>query len=65
MEADAMSNFENLAGIFMAAFVFENKSQGEAKESVKQKFIRKWGQLSEEGKELIKPKYDACMLLLK
>ncbi len=64
MEADAMSHFENIAGIFMAAFI-ENKNQGEAKESVRQKLIRKWNQLSDEGKELIKPKYDAAMLLLK
>ncbi len=64
MEADAMSNFENLSGIFMAAFVYENKSQGEAKISVREKLIRKWNQLSPEGKEIIKPKYEAAMLLL-
>ncbi len=65
IEADAMSNFENIAGIFKAAFVYENNTQGEAKDSVREKLIRKWNQLSEEGKKIIKPKYKAAMLLLK
>ncbi len=65
MEADAMSNFENIAGIFMAAFIYENKNQREAKISVREKLQRKWNQLSLEGKAIIKPKYDAVMLLLK
>ena len=64
-EADAMSNFDNLAGIFKAAFIYENLSQKEAKESVKQKLERKWGQLRlDKSKEIIKPKYEAVMLLL-
>ena len=32
-----MSNFENIAGIFKAAFVYENLTQGEAKDSVRKK----------------------------
>ena len=36
-EADVMSNFENIAGIFKAAFVYENLTQGEAKDSVRKK----------------------------
>lgn len=65
-EADVMSNFENIAGIFKAAFVYENLEQGEAKVSVRQKLERKWKQLHfEKSKEMIRPKYEAAMLLLK
>ena len=65
-EADVLSNFDNLAGIFKAAFVYENKTQGEAKDSVRQKLERKWKQLHfDSSKELIRPKFEAAMLLLK
>lgn len=64
-EADIIASFDNVSWIFMAAFVYENLSQSEAKESVKNKFIRKRNQLHfEASKELIKPKYEAAMLLL-
>lgn len=65
-EADAMSAFESLPGLFKAAFVYENKNQGEAKESVREKLQNKWSQLHfEKSRKLIKPKYEAAMLLLK
>ncbi len=64
-EADAMSNFEMIPGIFKAAFVYENKNQSEAKESVRKKLQNKWNQLSDKGKELIKEKYESAMILLK
>lgn len=65
-EADTMSNFDNLAGIFKAAFVYEGKDQGEAKDSVRQKLERKWKQLHfESSKKMIRPKFEAAMLLLK
>lgn len=65
-EADVLSNFENIAGIFKAAFVYENLDQGQAKDSVRKKLQRKWKQLHfEKSKEIIKPKYEAAMLLLK
>lgn len=38
-EADVLSNFDNIAGIFYAAFR-EGKNQAEAKEAVRQK-VRK------------------------
>lgn len=64
-EADAISNFDNLAGIFMAAFVYEKMDQGEAKKSVKQKLENKYRQLNfEQSKKMIEPKYKAAMLLL-
>ncbi len=65
-EVDAMSSFENISGIFKAAFVYENLSQSEAKISVKQKLERKWKLLHfEKSKQLVRPKYEAVMLLLK
>jgi len=65
-EADAMSSFDNISGIFKAAFVYENQNQGEAKASAMRKLENKWKQLHfEKSKQIIKPKYDAAMLLLK
>lgn len=65
-EADAMSNFDNIAGIFKASFVYEGKDQGEAKDSVRQKLERKWEKLHfESSKKIIRPKFEAAMLLLK
>jgi len=65
-DADTMSNFNNIAGIFKAAFIYEHQTQREAKETTKQKLINKWKKLSfSESKELIRPKYEAVMLLLK
>jgi uncharacterized protein len=65
-EADVMSNFDNIAGIFKAAFVYENKNQGEARDSVRRKLERKWRQLHfENSKKIVKPKFEAAMLLLK
>ncbi len=64
-EADILSNFDNIAGVFYAAFK-EGKNQVEAKESVMKKLENKWKQLHfEKSRKLIKAKYDAAMLLLK
>lgn len=64
-EADVMSNFDNISWIFKAAFVYENLSQEEAKESARKKLENKWNQLHfEKSKEIIKPKYEAAMVLL-
>ena len=65
-EADAMSNFDNIPGIFKAAFIYEKKSQEEAKKSVRKKLENKWNKLHfSDSKKIIKPKYEAIMLLLK
>jgi uncharacterized protein len=65
-DADAMSNFDNLPGIFEAALKYENKTQTEAKESAIRKLQNKWEQLHfDYSKRVIKPKYKAAMLLLK
>jgi uncharacterized protein len=62
-DADAMSNFDNISGIFKAAFVFENQTQGEAKKSTLKKLKNKWNQLSDRSKELVRTKYDAVIIL--
>ena len=65
-EADAMSNFDNIPGLFKAAFVYEGLDQKEAQESVRTKLENKWRKLHfQKSKDIIKPKYEAIMLLLK
>jgi len=64
-DADTISNFDNISGLFKAAFVYENLNQREGGISVREKLQRKWNQLClEESKNLIKSKYEAVMLLL-
>ena len=64
-EADAMSAFESLGGQFKAAFIYENKTQVEAQKSVRKKLENKWRQLQlKNSKDIIRPKYEAAMLLL-
>lgn len=66
VDADAMSNFDNISGIFKAAYTYEKLGQGEAKISVRNKLTNKYKQLNfNKSKELIRPKYEAMMLLLK
>lgn len=63
-EADAMSAFDNIIGVFKAALVYENLTQGQALESVSKKLENKWNQLKfEKSKEIIRPKYDAFKIL--
>jgi len=65
-EADAMSNFDNIAGIFKAAFIYENMDQGQAKIAVRKKLENKWQRLHfKNSKKIIKPKYEAAMIILK
>ncbi|NTW14251.1 MAG: HD domain-containing protein [Candidatus Moranbacteria bacterium] len=64
-EADSISAFDNIEGLFKAALVYENMSQVEARQSVLRKLTNKWNQLQfEKSRELIRPKYDAARLLL-
>lgn len=64
-EADVLSNFDNISGIFQASFCWENLDQKEARISVREKLKRKYNQLHfEESKKLIKPRFEAAMLLL-
>lgn len=64
-EADALSNFDNIPGIFKAVFVYEDLDQGAARDSVRQKLERKWKQLHfEQSREIIRPKYEAVKIIL-
>jgi uncharacterized protein len=64
-DADALSNFDNIPGIFKAAFMYENLNQLEAKEAVRKKLENKWNQLNfENSKDIIRPKYEALMVIL-
>jgi len=63
-EADTMSSFDNIEGLFQVDFLWEDLNQKEARKLIREKLIRKYNQLSEEGKKLIKSKYDAVILLL-
>lgn len=64
-EADSLSAFDSIPGIFKAAFVYENKNQEEARKSVLEKMNNKWNQLKfEKSKEMMRPKFEAIKLLL-
>lgn len=65
-EADTLSAFNEITGLFQCAFSYEKLSRTEAKKSVKQKLENKWVQLKLKGsKKMVKPQYKAFMLLLK
>lgn len=64
-EADAMSAFDDIIGLFEVALIWEKLSRDEAKKSVLQKLENKWNQVKfEKSKEMIRPKYEAVKLLL-
>ena len=63
-DADTISAFDNLSGLFKAAVFHENLNQIQAKASVKQKLLNSWEKLSPRAKDLIRPKYEAAMILL-
>ena len=62
-DADAMTHFDTIEGIFRAAFSFENQNQSEGKKSTWNKLNNSWNKLSDSAKEIIKPKYEAAKLL--
>jgi len=65
-EADVISNFDNVEGIFKAAFIYENKNQKEARRDVLKKLERKWKQLHfEESREFLRPRLEAVRILFK
>jgi uncharacterized protein len=64
VDADALSHFDEIEGLFKAALVYENLDQYSAKKSVMEKLKRSYNKLSfQESKKLIKPKLDAAILL--
>lgn len=63
-EADALSAFYNISGLFKGAFD-EGKNQEEAKESVRIKLINKRDQLILPGsRESVESRFEAAMILL-
>ncbi len=65
IEADCLPCFDHIEGQFL--WVIEGdgiKNQQEIRKIVKQKLINKYKQLSDEGKKLVKCKFDAAMVLL-
>ena len=66
VEADTLSAFNDLSGLFQCAYLYEKLERLEAQKSVRQKSENKWKQLRfKKSKEIIEPKYEAAMLLLK
>ena len=66
IEVDALPCFDCLEGQFLWAIERDGvKNKQELGKIIREKLINKWNQLSSESKELIKPKFDAAMLLLK
>ena len=64
-DADAISAFEHIQGLFFAAYVSERRGQRDARDSVRNKLRNSWNKLSfPESRELVKEKYGAAMLLL-
>ncbi|PIN91310.1 metal-dependent phosphohydrolase [Candidatus Pacearchaeota archaeon CG10_big_fil_rev_8_21_14_0_10_35_13] len=63
-DADAMSHFDRIGGIFWIAYFVEKLNQEEAREFVKTKLTKSFNKLSKNAKEIIKPRYEAAMMLL-
>jgi uncharacterized protein len=63
-DADAMSHFDNINSLFYLALVARKIAPFEAKIFVKEKLERSWNKVTPRAKVIIKPKYDAAMLLL-
>lgn len=64
-EADVLSNFDDIGGLFQVAYKYEGMNRGDAQRSVLRKLENKFNQLHlDKSKELIGPKFKAAMLLL-
>lgn len=63
-DADALSAFDNISGLFKAAIFNEGLGQMEARASVKEKLTNSWLKLSPDAKKFIEHKYLAAMILL-
>ncbi len=63
-DADAMSHFNELGGLFYLALVARKLDTDKAIDFVKEKLERSYKKLSPRGKGIIKPKYKAAMLML-
>lgn len=64
-DGDAMSHFDSIPSLFNLALVLRKKNSDDAGRFVKEKLERSWNKLSKDAREIIKPKYEAAMLLLR
>jgi uncharacterized protein len=63
-EADALSNFDAIAGIFHVAYVTEGLNESDGREAAVRKLRNKYNKLHfDESRKLVQAKYDAAMLL--
>ncbi|MEK6885868.1 MAG: HD domain-containing protein [Nanoarchaeota archaeon] len=63
-DADALSAFDNISGLFKAAIFHEGFNQVQARVEVRRKLLNSWQKLSADAKKLIEHKYLAAMILL-
>lgn len=63
-DADALSAFDNISGLFEAAIFHEGFNQIQARIEVRRKLINSWQKLSPDAKKIIEHKYLAAMILL-
>jgi len=63
-DADALSAFDNISGLFKAAIFHEGFNQVQARSEVRRKLLNSWQKISPEAKRLIEHKYLAAMILL-
>jgi len=64
IEADTLSAFDDIGGLFEAALVYEHKSRKGAVGSVMKKLKNKYNQLLPEAKSLVQKKYDTALVLM-
>ncbi|MFA5126944.1 MAG: HD domain-containing protein [Patescibacteria group bacterium] len=64
-DADSMSHFDSVVGLFRLALITKKMTEAEAKEFVYNKLMRSWNKLTSEAKDIIKDKYLAVETLLK
>lgn len=64
-DTDAIVCFDTVPGLFKAAYIFEDLTQGEARVSVRKKLERKYKQLYfKESRDMVRKKYKAMKELL-
>lgn len=62
-DADAMAHFYNIPSLLNMVYVEKNMSIDEGAEFVYKKLERSYNKLSEKGKEIIRPQYEASKIL--
>jgi len=63
-DADSMCHFDDIKGLFYVCYGVSKLNQNEAGKKVYEKLINSYNKLSDEAKEIVKPKFEAAKLLL-